>query len=142
MCRACSIRNASKTWAAGAFGLDLTRFCGAPEAVVGGVRNWQNTPRLPIGVPAAEVGLVRAGRDPEELTCEFEPSAQVIRIWVRQAEHDGDQRADGLTRGEREDLARLRRENRQLHQEHDILAKAAACFAREAGTIPSGSAGL
>jgi transposase len=40
-----------------------------------------------------------------------------------------------------EELARLRRENRQLRQERDILAKAAAWFARETGTIPSGSSG-
>jgi transposase len=38
-------------------------------------------------------------------------------------------------------LARLRRENRQLRQEREILAKAAAWFARETGTIVSGSSG-
>jgi len=87
------------------------------------------------------VELVRAGRDPEDLAREFEPSAQAIRNWVRQAERDGGRRGDGLTTGEREELARLRRENRQLRQERDILAKAAAWFARETGTIPSGPSG-
>jgi transposase len=87
------------------------------------------------------VELVRAGRHPEELAREFEPSAQAIRNWVRQAGRDGGQRTDGLTTGEREELARLRRENRQLRQERDILAKAAAWFARETGTIPSGPSG-
>ena len=87
------------------------------------------------------VELVRAGREPEELAREFEPSAQAIRNWVRQAERDGGERSDGLTTGEREELARLRRENRQLRQERDILAKAAAWFARETGTIPSGPSG-
>jgi transposase len=48
------------------------------------------------------VELVRVGRDPEDLAREFEPSAQAIRNWVRQAERDGGQRADGLTTGERE----------------------------------------
>ncbi len=90
------------------------------------------------------VELVRAGREPEDLAREFEPSAQAIRNqairnWVRQAGRDGGQRTDGLTTGEREELARLRRENRQLRQERDILAKAAAWFARETGAIPSGS---
>ena len=87
------------------------------------------------------VELVRAGREPEDLASEFEPSAQAIRNWVRQAERDRGQRTDGLTTGEREELARLRRENRQLRQERDILAKAAAWFARETGTIPSGPSG-
>ena len=87
------------------------------------------------------VELVRAGRDAEELAREFEPSAQAIRNWVRQAERDGGERSDGLTTGEREELARLRRENRRLRQERDILAKAAAWFARETGTIPSGPSG-
>ena len=85
------------------------------------------------------VELVRAGRSPEELAREFEPSAQAIRDWVQQAERDQGQRQDGLTSAEREELVRLRRENRQLRQERDILAKAAAWFARETGTIPSAS---
>ena len=40
-----------------------------------------------------------------------------------------------------DELIRLRRENRQLRQERDILSKAAAWFARETGTLPSGSSG-
>ena len=53
--------------------------------------------------------LVRAGRGPEELAKEFEPSAQAIRNWVGQANHDEGRRADGLTTAEREELNRLRR---------------------------------
>ncbi len=82
---------------------------------------------------------VRAGRDPEDLAREFEPSAQAIRNWVRQAGRDGGQRSDGLTTGEREELARPRRENRQLRQERDILAKAAAGVAGGAGPLPGGA---
>ena len=82
------------------------------------------------------VELVRAGRSPEELGREFEPSAQAIRNWVSQADRDEGRRTDGLTSTEREELHRLRRENRRLHQERDILAKAAAWFARETGSIP------
>jgi transposase len=77
------------------------------------------------------VELVRAGRSPVELAGEFEPTAQSIRNWVRQAERDEGRRADGLTTAEREELGRLRRENRRLREEREILAKAAAWFARE-----------
>jgi transposase len=85
------------------------------------------------------VELVRCGRTPEELSREFEPTAQSIWNWVRQADRDEWRRQDGATSGEREELIRLRRENRQLRQERDILAKAAAWFARETAVIPSGS---
>jgi transposase len=44
-----------------------------------------------------------------------------------------------LTTGERAELTRLRRENRQLKVEREILGKAAAWFARESGTIPPDS---
>jgi transposase len=70
---------------------------------------------------------------------EFEPTAQAIWNRVRQADRDEGRRQDGPTNAEREELARLRRENRQLRQERDILAKAAAWFARETAVIPSGS---
>lgn len=82
------------------------------------------------------VELVRAGRTPEELGKEFEPSAQAIRNWVRQADRDEGRRADGLTTAEREELRRLRRELRQLKVEREILAKAAAWFARETDSVP------
>jgi len=85
------------------------------------------------------VELVRTGRTPEELSREFEPTAQSIWNWVRQADRDDGRRQDGATSSEREELTRLRRENRQLRQERDILAKAAAWFARETAVIPSGS---
>ena len=85
------------------------------------------------------VELVRAGRTPEELSKEFEPSAQTIRNWVKQEDLDAGRRKDGLTSPEREEMARLRRENKQLRIEREILAKAAAWFARETGKIPPGS---
>jgi len=83
------------------------------------------------------VELVRAGRTPEELSQEFEPSAQAIRNWVRQADRDEGRRSDGLTTAEREELRRLRRDNRRLKIEREILAKAAAWFARETDSVPS-----
>ena len=47
----------------------------------------------------------------------------------------------GLAASERDELARLRRENKQLRVERDILSKAAAWFARETGAVPSSSSG-
>ncbi len=84
------------------------------------------------------VELVHAGRTPEELSREFEPSAQSIWNWVRQAERDGGVRQDGLTTDEKEELRRLRRENRVLREEKEILKKAAAWFAQETGSTPKG----
>lgn len=77
------------------------------------------------------VALVREGRTPEELSREFEPSAQAIRNWVAQADRDEGRRQDGVTTGEREELQRLRRENERLREEREILKKAAAWFAQE-----------
>ncbi len=84
------------------------------------------------------VDLVRAGRTPEELSREFEPTAQSIWNWVRQAERDQGVRLDGLTTDEREELRRLRREIKVLREEKEILAKAAAWFAEETGSTPRG----
>ena len=82
------------------------------------------------------IALVRAGRNPHELANEFEPSAQTIRNWVAQAGRDEGQRDDGLTSLERDELRKLRRENRQLRLEREILAKATAWFARETHSTP------
>ncbi len=82
------------------------------------------------------VEMVRAGRNPEELAEKFEPTAQSIRNWVAQADRDDGHRQDGLTTEEREELRRLRRENKVLREEREILKKAAAWFARETGSIP------
>ena len=54
---------------------------------------------------------------------------------------DGEEAVPGLAASEREELARLRRENKQLRLERDILSKAAAWFAWETGAVPSGSSG-
>ncbi len=74
--------------------------------------------------------IVATGRSIEDLAREFEPCAATIHGWVKQADRDGGRRTDGLTSEERDELRRLRRENRQLRQERDILAKAAAWFAQ------------
>ena len=82
------------------------------------------------------VALVRAGRSPEELAKEFEPSAQSIRSWVAQADRDEGKRTDGLTTLEREELRKLRRKVKQLETEREILKKAAAWFAQETDSVP------
>lgn len=77
------------------------------------------------------IALVRQGRTAEELSREFEPTAQAIRNWMVQAERDEGRRDDGLRTNEREELQRLRRENERLREEREILKKAAAWFAQE-----------
>jgi transposase len=83
------------------------------------------------------VELVRAGPSPDDLAKEFEPTAQSIRNWVAQAERDAGRRLDGLISEERQELSPLRRENRVLREEREILSKAAAWFATETGSVPS-----
>ena len=90
----------------------------------------------PLELKKRLVELARAGRNPEELAEKFEPTAQSIRNWVAQADRDDGRRQDGLTTEERQELHRLRRENKTLREERDILKKAAAWFARETGSIP------
>jgi transposase len=85
------------------------------------------------------VALVREGRTPEELAKQFEPTAQAIRNWVKQADRDDGRRQDGLTTSERDELQRLRRENDRLREEREILKKAAAWFAQESKAAPNGS---
>lgn len=87
------------------------------------------------------VDLVRAGRTPVSLAEEFEPTAQSIRNWVAQADRDEGRRNDGLTTAEREELSKLRGENKRLRQEREILKKAAAWFARESESKPKKGSG-
>jgi len=83
------------------------------------------------------IELARAGRSVSELARQFEPTAESIRAWIKQAELDEGLRSDGLTTEERQELNHLRRENRVLREEREILKKAAAWFAQETGTTPS-----
>ena len=82
------------------------------------------------------IDLVRGGRSPDALAREFEPTAQSIRNWVRQADRDAGRRDDGVTTDERTELQRLRRENATLREEREILKKAAAWFAKESDSNP------
>src|SRR5262244_3438545 len=53
-----------------------------------------------------------------------------LRKWVKHAQADRTHGRTGLTTAEREELARLRKENRELRTEREILKKAAAFFAK------------
>jgi transposase len=77
------------------------------------------------------VELVRAGRKPGELSREFGPTPWSISLWVKQADRDAGRGDGGLTTNERAELTRLRRDNKRLKMEREILAKAAAWFAQE-----------
>ena len=98
-------------------------------------------PTYPAEFRRQMVELVRSGRSVESLAKEFEPCAQSIATWVRQADLDDGRREDGLTTDEREELRRLRRENRTLRVEREILKKAAVWFARETDSIPRKDSG-
>ncbi len=80
---------------------------------------------------AETVALVRSfGKPIAEVCRELDLTETAVRRWVTQAEIDGGRRP-GLTSAEREELAQLRRENRVLREEREILKKAAAFFAKE-----------
>jgi transposase len=62
---------------------------------------------------------------------DFDLTETAVREWVKQAERDAGVRSDGLTSGERKELAELRRENRRLREDVEILKRATAFFAKE-----------
>lgn len=72
----------------------------------------------------------RGDRSIGEVSRDFDLTETAVREWVRQAEVDAGDR-DGLTSAEREELSRLRRENRRLREDVEILKRATAFFAKE-----------
>jgi transposase len=61
---------------------------------------------------------------------DFDLTETAVREWVKQADIDDGRRSDGLTTAEREELNRLRRENRRLAEDVEILKRATAFFAK------------
>jgi transposase len=91
-------------------------------------------PPYPAAFRAEAVQLVHAnGRSLTQVARDLGVHHETLRSWVKQADIDGGRR-DGLTTAERTELARLRRENRILKEEREILKKAAAFFAAESAT--------
>lgn len=72
----------------------------------------------------------RGDRSIGQVARDFDLTETAVREWVKQADID-DGRRDGLTSDEREELARLRRENRRLQADVDLLKRATAFFVRE-----------
>ena len=74
----------------------------------------------------------RGDRSVGQVARDFDLTETAVREWVKQAERDTGTRQDGgLTSSEREELAQLRRENRRLREDVDILKRATAFFAKE-----------
>ena len=99
-------------------------------------------PPYPAEFRRQMVELVQSGHKPTQLVREFGVTAQSISTWVAQAAADNSKPVRGkdvLSSAEREDLARLRRENKRLQQERDILAKATAWFAVKSDKTSIGS---
>jgi transposase len=96
----------------------------------------KSRPPYPAAFRAAAVQLVQAdGRSLTQVAKDLGVHLhhETLRTWVKQAAIDGGRRA-GLTTEERAELARLRRENRVVKEDREILRKAAAFFAAESAT--------
>ncbi len=93
------------------------------------------TPRYTPEFRAEAVRLVRSatGKPASQIARELGVSDNALRSWLKQAQIDQGE-LDGLTTEEREELRRLRKEERVLRQEKEILKKATVFFAREDGS--------
>src|SRR6266542_1031132 len=92
----------------------------------------RSRPPYPPEFRAEAVELIRSGtKSFSQLSRDLGVSDQTLRNWVRQVDVDTGRRHDGLTTSEREELRRLRAENRTLRMERDLLKKAAVFFAKD-----------
>ena len=72
----------------------------------------------------------RGDRSVGQVAKDFDLTETAVREWVRQADVDAGERP-GLTSAERDELASLRRENRRLRDDVEVLKRATAFFAKE-----------
>ena len=88
---------------------------------------------FPVEFKAEVVELVRQpGNTSASVARDLDLTETAVREWVRQAERDAGTRQDGgLTSSERGELAELRRENRRLREDVEVLKRATAFFAKE-----------
>jgi len=73
----------------------------------------------------------RGDRSIGRVAKDFDLTETAVREWIRQADVDAGARNDGLTSAERDELSQLRRENRRLREDVEILRRATAFFAKE-----------
>jgi transposase len=73
----------------------------------------------------------RGDRSVGQIAKDFDLTETAVREWLKQAERDAGTRTDGLTTSEKDELAQLRRENRRLREDVEILKRATAFFAKE-----------
>ncbi|MEI8411466.1 MULTISPECIES: transposase [unclassified Kribbella] len=73
----------------------------------------------------------RGDRSVGQVAKDFDLTETAVREWLKQAERDAGTRIDGLTTSEKDELAQLRRENRRLREDVEILKRATAFFAKE-----------
>jgi transposase len=73
----------------------------------------------------------KGDRSVGQVAKDFDLTETAVRAWARQAEIDAGERTDGLTTDEKEELSKLRRENRRLREDVEILKRATAFFAKE-----------
>jgi transposase len=96
----------------------------------------KSKPPYPPEFRVEAIRLARtSGKPRAQLARELGVTGETLRLWLKQADLDAGNRQDGLTSDEQEELRRLRRENRILREEREILKKAAAFFAQETGSI-------
>jgi len=92
----------------------------------------KSKPPYPPEFRTEAIRLARtSGRPRAEIARDLGLTPETLRIWLKQDDLDQGRRSDGMTTEECEELRRLRRENRILREEREILKKAAAFFAKE-----------
>ena len=75
--------------------------------------------------------VAESGRPITQVARDLGINSETLRRWVRQAEADAGKRKELLSNSEREELAQLRKDNRELRRANEILKSASAFFAAE-----------